>query len=210
MKNYRFYRPNRHNLRKPNETKKRQEREPLKKKDTRHKRGKKDTQHNRGKKYTQHKRGKKDTQHNRKELKKVRFEQQPAENDWDKFNTDILNYDSDAKKKEIENELGKGGGKVIYGYFWMDGCGYCNNLHPIWKTVVKEMRMNHPEYFDANFRRENMDEAIEVVSEKYNPTTQIMVDSFPTIFLIKNGKLQYYEGERTKDAIINWVITRPG
>jgi thiol-disulfide isomerase/thioredoxin len=180
---------------------------------------------------------KKDTRRkrvNKLAKKKVRFQPQPAENyqndtikriqtpypvnpdhkkpfttGWNKFNTDILNYDSHAKREAIVTALNKGTGKVIYGYFWMDGCGYCIHLHPIWATVVEEMRMKHPEYFDADFRRENMDEAISVVSEKYKPTPQISVDSYPTIFLIKNGKLQYYEGERTKDAIVNWVITRP-
>jgi len=130
---------------------------------------------------------------------------EPTYMNWKDFNNSIINDNPTEKKEKILNAINKGNGNVIYGYFWMDGCGHCEVLHPIWLDVINEMRINNPEYFDTNFRSENANEAISVINDKYNPSKRISVDGFPTIYLIKNGNLKYHTGERSKDSIIQWL-----
>ena len=49
---------------------------------------------------------------------------------------------------------------------------------------------------------ENAEEAKEVLT----PSNKSMViDGYPTIYLIKNGEINYYQGERTENAILNWL-----
>ena len=135
--------------------------------------------------------------------------QEPTQEIGSKWSTlndkTLIGIDSTNKKKKIEEALSESRGKIVYGYFWMEGCGFCTPLHPIWKEIVTEMKTKHPEYFDINFRREHVEEATSVLRDKCNLTENITVDGFPTIFIIRNGNIKYYEGERSKDHIIQWL-----
>ena len=132
------------------------------------------------------------------------YQEQPYV-DWKKLNDSIVNDEPNEKKEKILKELNKGDGKTIYGYFWMKGCGHCEVLHPIWEDLVQEMRVNHPSYFDTNFKSENVKEAASVLTDKYKLSNPVNVDGFPTIFLIKDNNLKYHNGDRSKDSIIEWV-----
>jgi len=136
----------------------------------------------------------------------IHLHKEPTNMNWKEFNESIINDNPSDKKEKILNALNKNDDKVIYGYFWMDGCGHCEVLHPIWSEVVKEMRINHPEYFDTDFRSENAEEAISILNDKFNPSERVSVDGFPTIYSIKNRNLKYYNGERSKDSIVQWLI----
>lgn len=135
----------------------------------------------------------------------IPIHQEESHIDWKKLNESIVDDDPPEKKEKILNELNKGDGKTIYGYFWMDGCGHCDVLHPIWENVVDEMRVKHPNYFDTNFKSENVKEASSVLTDKYKLSNPVNVEGFPTIFLIKDNNLKYHNGDRSKDSIIKWV-----
>jgi len=126
---------------------------------------------------------------------------------WFTLNQELNGIDSPNKKKKIEEALIGTKDKIIYGYFWMDGCGFCTSLHPIWNGIVTQMEAEHPEYFDIDFNKEHIEEAISVLRDKGNLTEDedITVTGFPTIFRIKNGHIKYYEGERSKESIIKWL-----
>jgi len=135
--------------------------------------------------------------------------EQSSTSKWNILNTILLNCESpEEKKKKITEAMTKSNGKIIYGYFWMEGCGYCIPLHPIWRDVVTEMEATQPGYFDVEFRKEHTEEARSFLKEKYNLGDDIVVDGYPTIFLIKNNKIEYYNDERTKDRIVQW-LTKP-
>jgi thiol-disulfide isomerase/thioredoxin len=87
----------------------------------------------------------------------------------------------------------------------MDGCPHCVAIIGIWNAVVGKMREQHKNYFNIDVERENADIATEFL-KKNKGAVGLEVSSFPTIYVIKSGKTFFYNGERTVENIVNWII----
>jgi thiol-disulfide isomerase/thioredoxin len=129
--------------------------------------------------------------------------------DWEKVNEDILNFDSKQKHDVFKDHFNKSNvdEKIIYGKFWMEGCGFCIAIKNIWKDLVNEIRNDHPtQLYDADFRQENIDEAKRVLKEITN-VKDIPINGYPTIYLIKNEKVYIYDNDRTLKAMKEWILS---
>ena len=79
--------------------------------------------------------------------------------------------------------------------YYMDGCGHCDDLEPIWKLVESRIKKDHDDsniiivQLNANFM-ENADVP--------------NVEGFPTISMIKGGKKIEHKGARTEEAIMDF------
>ena len=79
--------------------------------------------------------------------------------------------------------------------YYMDGCGHCDDLEPIWKLVESRIKKDHDDsniiivQLNANFM-ENADVP--------------NVEGFPTISMIKGGKKIEHRGARTEEAIMDF------
>jgi len=139
--------------------------------------------------------------------------QQPVKSSeftWEKINEEILPFDSNKKYQVLtETFKPKIDEKIIYGKFWMKGCPYCDEIKEWWDVLVKELKTEYPnQFYNADFRQENVEEAKKLLKEKTGGTDDIPVNGYPTIYLIKNGKVNIYEkGGRTQTALKEWIIS---
>ena len=95
--------------------------------------------------------------------------------------------------------------KIILGKVFAPWCGHCVELAPIWESLKKDNRMkNYVHFIDINNEEYNSKNKIAEVNRKYN--IKLEVNGFPTIFKIKNGKIEYFQEERTLNNIIEWTL----
>ena len=79
--------------------------------------------------------------------------------------------------------------------YYMDGCGHCDDLEPIWKLVEKRIKQDHS---DTNI-------LVVQLNANYMDNADLPnVEGFPTISMIKGGKKFEHKGERTENAIIDF------
>lgn len=88
--------------------------------------------------------------------------------------------------------------------FYADWCGHCKNFKPIWDEVASDVNTGD----DKKLMKVNVGngtDAEQEIMEKYN------VNGFPTVVLVDNTNsfqsLEVYEGERTKDSLVQYVNT---
>ena len=74
-------------------------------------------------------------------------------------------------------------------YYYMDGCGHCEEFSPVWDEFTKSYKGK------VQFQKFNMKDAEKDI-EKYG------IEGFPTVVAIdSNGKFEHYNGERTVDGL---------
>lgn len=79
--------------------------------------------------------------------------------------------------------------------YYMDGCGHCDDLEPIWKLVESRIKKNHS---DINI-------VVVQLNANYMENADLPnVEGFPTISMIKGGKKIEHKGARTEEAIMDF------
>ena len=94
-----------------------------------------------------------------------------------------------------ENFENNGQKKVVY--FYMNGCGHCNNFTPIWDQFCSANSSSIKTY---KFEQAQVQEQISSYS----------ISGFPTILLLdeNNAKIDEYSGERSVEALTSYVNSR--
>jgi thiol-disulfide isomerase/thioredoxin len=82
-------------------------------------------------------------------------------------------------------------------YFYMNGCGHCNNFTPIWDEFCSANSSSIKTY---KFEQSQVQEQISSYS----------ISGFPTILLLdeNNSKIDEYSGQRTVEALTSYVNSR--
>lgn len=98
----------------------------------------------------------------------------------------------------FEEELAKHEGLLVE--FYAPWCGHCKKLAPEFSAAAEVLAKNDPPMFlgkvDATVEKD--------LGEKYG------VQGFPTLIYFKNGERVDYNGGRTKDTIVEWVLKKSG
>ena len=82
-----------------------------------------------------------------------------------------------TKKRKSKTKKRKSNKKIPLYYFWMNGCGWCENFNPTWELLTEKFNKK------INMIKYEMDEpGVSSKLKEYNVT------SFPTIILVKNNK----------------------
>jgi len=84
--------------------------------------------------------------------------------------------------------------------FYAPWCGHCKALAPEYAKAAKRLRENNPPYYLAKL------DATEhkAQAEKHG------IRGFPTLFFFKNGVKMEYNGGRTENEIVNWILKKVG
>ncbi len=109
--------------------------------------------------------------------------------------------------------------RFIIGKLYMENCPHCTPLVPIWESLKERMNSKNQDeklgldivYIDEE--SENIDSKLEKYNQQYfNGEKKIQVQvGYPTIFFaIPEKKVDYYEGERSLDALESWCIDKMG
>ena len=82
-------------------------------------------------------------------------------------------------------------------YFYMNGCGHCNNFTPIWDEFCSANSSSIKTY---KFEQSQVQEQI----------TSYSISGFPTILLLdeNNAKIDEYSGQRTVEGLTSYVNSR--
>jgi thiol-disulfide isomerase/thioredoxin len=99
---------------------------------------------------------------------------------------------------------------IVVGKIYAEWCGHCKNLAPKWeemKESLNEFVKKNPEFI-IEFREieeKEKDEKLPLIAKEIGG--KIDFSGYPTIFKsLKKGEIEYYEGERTVDAMKNWIL----
>ena len=89
-------------------------------------------------------------------------------------------------------------------------CGHCTALKPEWKKMKNTLIHNH------HFTEEQIKQIEDIDPTKHEQIKQIdpsiRVEDFkgyPTIFKKTNKGVEYYEGSRNAQSLIDWVLKKP-
>jgi len=78
--------------------------------------------------------------------------------------------------------------------FYAPWCGHCQRLTPVWEEVATHLKgKTNVAKIDA--------------TANLGLGRRFKINGFPTIVILKRGKLSIYQGQRTKDAISQWALT---
>lgn len=95
---------------------------------------------------------------------------------------------------------------IIVGRVYAKWCKYCKILDPEWekmKPLLKKFPHKLEEFEDSNIHK--LDEFNNENAE-YLHHQKVKNRPFPTIFRIKNGKIEYYEGDRKARKMADWFM----
>lgn len=98
---------------------------------------------------------------------------------------------------------------VVVGKIYADWCGYCQMMQDDWDNLKRDLGENKKIEFVDDIEQKNEADRVNTVNGKYlkkSPLKLSLQGGYPTIFKIKNGKLSYFNGERTYDAMKRWFL----
>lgn len=85
------------------------------------------------------------------------------------------------------------GDTIIVGLHYTDWCGYCKLMKPVWYEIKQRLST---QAFSAVIMFEN--------NEEMSPTPGI--DSYPTIYKMRNGLVQRYQGRADIDQLTSFIL----
>jgi thiol-disulfide isomerase/thioredoxin len=92
---------------------------------------------------------------------------------------------------------------ITVGLIYANWCTHCQHLKPEWKKMKKGMRGMNCHYLEVEDADPNKDRKIADVNSRLKGE-KLVANGYPTIFRIKGGNLEYYQGERTAPALQQW------
>jgi thiol-disulfide isomerase/thioredoxin len=98
-------------------------------------------------------------------------------------------------------------GVVTIGLIYANWCGHCQALKPEWekmKTNIIKKKGGY-KFTEIEESDELKDSKIKEINDKLKGE-KLSANGYPTIFKIKGGKLEYFEGGRTSDELQSWFL----
>lgn len=84
--------------------------------------------------------------------------------------------------------------------FYAPWCGHCKKLTPEYEQAAETLAKNDPPFFVAKVD----------ATEQKKVAEEFGVQGFPTLKWFKNGESSDYQGGRTADAIVSWILKKTG
>jgi hypothetical protein len=120
------------------------------------------------------------------------------------------------KNTSTPKELTLPNKRVVIGKIYSDFCGYCNIMKPEWEKMKQNIKnrcnkhnIPEPKYLEIESNT-NLDELDEFNknNQDFLKQTKIEFEFVPTIFVVDEEGLKYYEGERISDNMENFMLDR--
>lgn len=96
--------------------------------------------------------------------------------------------------------------EVVVGKLYMNGCGHCESLKEPWSKMESKIG---GKIKVEKIESAEMEDRLAKLNKEHDSDVAIQ-GGYPTIFKIKNKKVEYYNGERTADALIKWAKESTG
>lgn len=118
-------------------------------------------------------------------------------------------------KKNTNNKTKKNRGVVIIGLIHASWCGHCQALKPEWKKMKNNV-MKTPSYRRGAYKFMEIEDSDNAKDSKINAINsrlngkKLEANGYPTIFKVKGGALDYYEGQRQSNELQKWFLGSTG
>lgn len=87
-------------------------------------------------------------------------------------------------------------------------CGICKNLMPHWEQFENDNNIKTNKNIQVIRIKDTEKHKVRELEKELNQPIQ--VSGYPTIFLVKGGKVEHFNGERTKGGLLSWVNKHGG
>ena len=94
--------------------------------------------------------------------------------------------------------------KTVVGKLYMIGCGHCDALEEPWNQMKK--KVNKKVIVAGDIEAAQTNELNEL--NKQHGANVAVQGGYPTIYKIVDGKVEYYNGERTAAKLVSWALHR--
>ena len=100
---------------------------------------------------------------------------------------------------------------LIIGLIYANWCGHCQALKPEWKKMKGDIKRS-PMYKSGQCKFaeiENSDPTKQrkmAIVNKQIKGGNVSANGFPTIYKVKNGNIEYYQGGRSSQEMKNWFM----
>ena len=92
---------------------------------------------------------------------------------------------------------------ITVGLIYANWCSHCQALKPEWKNMKKGLRGTNCQYLEIEDSDHHKDRKIAHVNSRLKGE-KLSLNGYPTVFKIKNGVLEYYQGDRSASAMTQW------
>jgi hypothetical protein len=95
---------------------------------------------------------------------------------------------------------------MIIGKIFSGDCIHCKNMQLSWDNLKNKLTKHNVTVIEIEASN-NQDEQINQINEKYvTDINKLICNGYPTIFKIVNGKVSYYESERSTEKMYKWIF----
>lgn len=111
-----------------------------------------------------------------------------------------------TRSNNPNKKINKNKNKVIVCLVHANWCGHCQHLMPEWNKMEQNIKNDskiNSKCEIVKIESENIQNELPKYERLIND--KIQVEGYPSIFLIKDRKIEKYNGERTATALGGWV-----
>jgi len=115
------------------------------------------------------------------------------------------------KKRTQKSRVVPNHPKIIIGKLYAEWCGHCKDLKPEWTEACEKLKLHMGEEVIKIVDIEQSNEVAQInqintTYLKMSPVKLSVQGGYPTIYKIQNGKVSYYNGDRTAGPMEKWVM----
>lgn len=120
--------------------------------------------------------------------------------------------------------------KCIFGKVFANWCGACKGLKPEWIKMIKQLQNKDPVVSEKEMNLDEsttsiiikkdgivleilqiLDSDFENIKKSRSELSDFEANGYPTIFRkMENSPIEYYQGARSPEDMINWAISKKG
>jgi thioredoxin-like negative regulator of GroEL len=92
---------------------------------------------------------------------------------------------------------------ITVGLIYANWCGHCQALKPEWRKMKRGLHGKNCHYLEIEDSDPHKDRKMAHVNSRLK-MGKLEVNGYPTVFRIKDGKIEYYQGDRSASAMAQW------
>jgi len=108
-------------------------------------------------------------------------------------------HDNHTKKHHNKNA-------VVVGKVYAEWCGHCQSLKPEWKKMKHRIhtKKGNMRVVFVEIEEKEMNHKLKQLEKKHGVV--VASNGYPTLFRVENGKVTYYNGNRTSEQMAEWYL----